>query len=96
MSMRNYEHRGGKRFKNIRFIKFLNLIPNIVLHITQLSDIVQKHFCISDGAMDLTFYMNYVPAVYHVCSRRNKAKTVAQVKVFFSPPFTQARKFCMC
>ena len=48
--------------------------------ISQLPDIVQKSFCTSDGAMDLTFHMNYVPAVYHVCSWRNEAKTVAQVK----------------
>ena len=48
--------------------------------ISQLPDIIQKSFCTSDGAIDLTFLMNYVTAVYHVCSRRNEAKTVAQVK----------------
>ena len=48
-----------------------NMIPNIVLHITQLPDIVRKSFCTSDIAMGLTFQMNYVPVVYHVCSRRN-------------------------
>ena len=68
-------------------------MPNIGLHITQLSDIVQKRFCTSDGAMDLTFHMNYVPAVYHVCSRRNAAKTVAQIKgVFFVSPFNDSKR----
>ena len=60
-----------------------NLIPKIGFHITQLSDIVQKSLCTSDVAMDLTFQMIYVPAVYHVCSRRNWAKTVAKVLVSF-------------
>ena len=50
------------------------------MHVTLLPDILQKSFCTSDGTMDLTFHMNFVPAVYHVCSRRNEAETGAQVK----------------
>ena len=39
-----------------------NLIPNIVLHITQVSDIVQKSFCTSDKAMNPPFQIQYIPA----------------------------------
>ena len=54
------------------------MLPHFDLHISQLPDIVQKSVCTSDGAMDLTFQMSNVPAVYQVCRQRNLAKTVAQ------------------
>ena len=47
------------------------LLPHFDLPLSQLPNIVQKKFCTSDGTIDLTFQMNYVPAVYHVCSQRH-------------------------
>ena len=58
-----YVNSGGIRFQHIRLSITLNMIPHIVLLISQLSDIAQKSFCTSDGAdMDLTFQMSCVPA----------------------------------
>ena len=49
------------RLSNIPFLKsYFDLL------IFQLPDIAQKSFCTSDGAINLTFQMNYVPVVYHV------------------------------
>ena len=48
-----------------------NLIPHFDLLISRLPDIIQRSFCTPDGAIDLIFQMNYVPAFDHVPSQRN-------------------------
>ena len=49
------------------------------LLVSQLPDIVENFFRTPEGAMDLTFQLNYDPDVYHVYIRKNIAKTVAQI-----------------
>ena len=56
---------GDIKFQDARLSRtkyFLNLIPHFDLLISWLPFIVQKSFCTPDGAMCITFQMNYVPA----------------------------------
>ena len=58
------------------------MIPHIVLLISQLPDIVQKSFCTPDGAMDLTFQMNYVPAFWQATRKITQKRRC----IFFCHP----------
>ena len=53
------------------------------LLISQLPDIVQKSFCTSDGAIDLTFQMNYVPVFYIFVAREIKQTLLHKFSEFF-------------
>ena len=59
------------KFQDFRLFNITFFKADFDLLISQFPDIVKKSFCTSDVAMDLCFQMNYVPVVYHVCSRRN-------------------------
>ena len=60
---------------NVQYLIFLKSDTPFDLLIYRLPDIIQKSFCTRDGAMDLTFQINYVPAFWHVFSEKTYAKT---------------------
>ena len=53
------------------FDYFDNLIPSIVLLISQLPDITQKTTCTKNVAMDVIFHLRYVLAFLTNCSWSN-------------------------
>ena len=88
-------NQGGIRSKDIRLIKFLKYDTHIVLLISQLYDIVQRCFCTSDGAMELTFQMRYAPSCMFVdmphpaCLQVEKLRKHSDARLvrFFGTPF---------
>ena len=51
-----------------------NLIPSILLLISQLPDITQKTTCTKNVAMDVIFHLRYVPDFNNVYILRNPWK----------------------
>ena len=61
--------------------EFLIIIPYFDLLISLFPNFIQKCFCTPNGAIDLTFQMEYVQAFLQVCSYRNWTKYLEIAKI---------------